>query len=117
MTVSERVERLAGNAHLTLVARLAMFLTPILVTVGLFILGQYLGGQAKAMSDAGERLVEVEKAAAELDKRAALLESAILQIRDTSTQTLMRVDRLQESIATLSSSVAALDATLTAERR
>ena len=77
MTVNDAAEKVATNPVLGALARLAMFLTPILVSIALFILGNYLSAQASAMEALSNRISLTETMASALDKRVSILEGSI----------------------------------------
>lgn len=110
-------EKIANNPMLTALARVGMFLTSIIVPIALFILGNYLSTQAAAMQSFSDRMTATERFAGDLDKRLAVLEQAILTTRSTSSETLVRIERMQDSLITLSNSVAALGATIRSQDR
>lgn len=108
-------EKFANSPSLTVAARIAMFLTPILVSIALFILGNYMAAQAAADDKRDARVTLVERDTRHLETRATVLENAIITGRASTTETLTRLDRMQESIVQLSNAVAALNATLKAQ--
>lgn len=77
MSVTDAAEKVATNPVLGALARLAMFLTPILVSIALFILGNYLSAQASAMESLSARISITEAMSAALDKRVTVLEGSI----------------------------------------
>ena len=72
MTVTDRI---ASSSTLTALARVAMFITPILVTVGLFIIGNWLQTNAKSMDTLSSRIDIVQAAQQSGDQRLGALES------------------------------------------
>lgn len=70
-------DKIATSNAFTAASRIAMFLTPILVSVALFVLSNYLSSQARAMTDFGERVAGVESASASIGTRVTTVETRI----------------------------------------
>ncbi len=70
-------EKFATNPAITVAARIGMFVTPILVSIALFVLGNYLAGQAQAMQEFAARVSAVEEAGASVASRVTTLETRI----------------------------------------
>ena len=105
-------EKIATSATIGAASRIAMFLTPILVTISLFVLGNYLSGQAQAMQTMVERVALVERASAEVGGRVSTVETRINmgqaqreKFQDTVLATLAELQRqnleTQKAIARL----------------
>lgn len=70
-------EKFVASPGVTVAARVAMFLTPILVSVALFILGNYLTGQTEAMAAFSSRVSAVEQVTGGIGTRVTTLETRI----------------------------------------
>ena len=70
-------EKIATSPSVTAAVRVAMFLTPVLVSVSLFVLGNYLAGQAQAMQTFTERVESVEDVTVSLGSRVSTVETRI----------------------------------------
>lgn len=70
-------EKIAANPAITVAARIGMFATPILVSIGLFFLGSYLSTQARAMAEFADRVAAVEKTNADVGNRVTTVETRI----------------------------------------
>jgi hypothetical protein len=108
-------EKLASDPRVTAGARIAMFITPILVSIGLFVVGTWLTGQSAQMDAITNRVAATERAGATNDKRISVIESANVRTEKYQDETLARLDRMQDSIVQLSNTVAALTATIKAQ--
>lgn len=73
--MNEALERMAVNPALTVLARAAMFVTPILVSIGLFVLGNWLNTNAKAMEAMSERITASEAVSNNLNNRLTVIEA------------------------------------------
>lgn len=69
------VEKANSSPVLAVLAKFGMFLTPILVSVALFVIGNYLDSQAKAIGILNDRLTMMEKVSANFDTRLTVVES------------------------------------------
>lgn len=99
MTVNDAAEKVATNPVLTALARVAMFITPILVTIALFVLTQYLNGQAAAMERLSTRISITETIGASLDKRVTVLEDSIIRGRQDRLEFQERTEAMLEKLA------------------
>lgn len=99
MTVTDAADKIANNPTLTALARLAMFLTPILVTIALFVLGNYLNSQASAMEGLAVRISVAEQIGANLDRRVFVLEDSIIKGRADRLAFQERTEALLERLA------------------
>lgn len=70
-------EKFATSTAVTVAARIGMFATPILITIALFVLGNYLSAQASAMQAMVERIASVERASADVGGRVSTVETRI----------------------------------------
>ena len=70
-------EKFATNPAITVAARIGMFVTPLLVSVALFVLGNYLSTQAQAMASFADRVTAVEKVSADVGTRVTTVETRI----------------------------------------
>jgi hypothetical protein len=99
MSVTEAADKVATNPVLTALARVAMFITPILVTISLFVITQYLNGQAAAMSAMSSRISVTETLGTALDKRTTVLEDSIVRGRQDRLEFQERTEALLEKLA------------------
>ncbi len=77
MTAMTATEKFATSPTVTAVARAAMFITPILMSIGLFVLGNYLSTQSQAMDGFGKRVSAVEEASTAVATRVTTVETRI----------------------------------------
>ena len=88
------VEKANSSPVLAVLAKFGMFLTPIMVSIALFVIGNYLDAQAKAIGVINDRLTMTEKVSANFDTRLTVVESREeTQARETA--------KVVESIAAL----------------
>ena len=109
-------ERLATNPAITVAARIGMFLTPILVSISLFVLGNYLASQAEAMQEFGQRVSAVERASSEVGTRVTTVETRLSigqEQRDKfEDQVLAQLAQLQQQNLETQKAIARLEAKL-----
>lgn len=107
-------ERFAASPTVTAIARFAMFLTPILVSIGLFILGNYLSSQSKAMDAFGNRVSAVEEASGAVATRVTTIETRISlgqqQQEDFQRRTDGTLDELRKQNLAILQAIARLEA-------
>lgn len=105
-------EKFATSTGVTVAARVGMFLTPILLSIALFVLGNYLSGQAQAMQEFAGRVAAIERVSAEVGGRVSTVETRINigqaqreKFQDTVLATLAELQRqnleTQKAIARL----------------
>lgn len=107
-------EKIANSPTVTAVARAAMFITPILVSIGLFILGNYLSSQSKAMDAFGARVTAVEAASGAVATRVTTIETRISlgqqQQDDFQRRTDQTLDELRKQNVAILQAIARLEA-------
>ena len=110
------VDKLAANPTVTVVARVAMFLTPVMVSIALFILGNYLTSQAAAMGAFAERVEAVEQASGAVTARVTTIETRIniwqQQGEKYQDQVLSQLSQLQQQNLETQKAIARLEAKL-----
>lgn len=111
------VQRLADNVTLTLVARFAMVAAPIVVGIAGVVATNYLEAQNKALDVLSGRVQAIESSGlAGMAIRISVLETTVATniTADERYQTAatVRLNSIQDSLVVLSTSVAAVRATL-----
>ncbi len=107
MTVNDAADRVANNPVLTALARLAMFLTPILVSVSLFVLGNYMQGQEEAMRSVSSRVTLTEQTGSSLDKRVTVVEDSIARGRPDRLALQDKTETVLDKLASQNSQILA----------
>lgn len=109
-------EKIASNPAVTVAARIGMFLTPILVSIALFVLGNYLASQAQAMQEFAQRVSAVERSSTEVGARVTTVETRLSigqQQRDKfEDQVLATLAELQQQNLETQKAIARLEAKL-----
>jgi hypothetical protein len=112
VTLNETADKVANNAVLSAVAKVGMFLSPLLLTIGLFILSNYLSAQSSAMGSLSNRITVSEQVEAGLDKRLSILEDLAARGRqdrlDFQSKTQDQLDRLQNQNAQILAQLAGI---------
>ncbi len=98
MTINDAADKVASNPVLTALARVAMFITPILVTIALFVVTQYLNGQAEALRGLSSRISVTETLGSSLDKRTTVLEDSIVRGRQDRIEFQQRTEAILEKL-------------------
>jgi len=113
MTINDAADKVANSPVLTALARLAMFLTPILVSVSLFVLGNYMQGQEAAMQSVSSRVTLTEQTGSNLDKRVTVVEGGVDRASAFQNKTDNTLERLanqnSQILAQLAGIVARMD--------
>lgn len=130
-TTEERLRRITDHAGLLLVSRLAMAATPLVASVLVYVGGLYLEARFTSAQDSARlsfaslerRIASLEERAdntarvnSDLSTRMGLANQAISNNGEAWRTTSARLDKMTNAITGLTATVAALDATIKAQR-
>lgn len=101
MTLNDAAEKITANPVLGAIARLAMFLTPIIVTIGLFVVGQWLDANTRAYVALAARVTAVEQDSAMHNTRLSVLETNVTSGAVQRAQITQQLNEMLKSVQQL----------------
>lgn len=107
--MTSNINRIADNAALTVLARGAMFVTPILLSIIAYL-------ASNSLEAASIRVAAVEISVQHLSERTTAIEASRVEARNNAVkqndQVLQRLDRLEAATTELAKAVSALTAVM-----
>lgn len=121
MNVRAASENIVNSTLLLAVSRLSMALAlptlGVIAWLGVAWLDQRFDAQTRTIAETAQSVQSLQQSVPAISERVGKLETSNEERADYRRQTLERLDRMEASLVTLSNAVAALTATMDAQRR